>query len=280
MSLLSNKLQLSNPLLAGTASMKAESSGSLATKRKASSDSQAQQSIPSKQKTGGMSFRSSGSLLLGSSLLGHGKVGGRDEEKAKKVSGLQSSLLGIKSPLMENKLLSSSSASSLTLQNRLLGSSGSSSFGQRLTSSAKPVVSHPYPQQTSTQSTLTQANLASRTSSLLGKQKFHVPADSKRTAPSTSKKIKTQPHQIDQAQDVVIDASLTTCTLPDYNFTRELPVAKLDRLESVPSFDRLDEIGGLNTKVRGGNQIAIKVRNYINKQSFQLNYSLFSRIGN
>ena len=262
MSLLSSKFQLSNPLLAST-SNRGDSSGSLgllATKRKASSDSQAQRSIPSKQKTGGMSLYSSGSLLLGSSLLGSGKVGGRADEKAMKPAAVPSSLLCIKSPLMENKLLSSTSSTSLTLQNKLLGSSGSSAFGQRLTSSAKPSVSSTYPhQKSSTSSSVTQGSLlVSKASSLRGQQKSHSPRDIKRaisTGPATSKKIK-----VEQTQDVILDASLTTCTLPDYNFSRELPVTKLDQWESAPSFDRLDEVASLKAEVRGRSKIAIKVK--------------------
>ncbi|XP_071492969.1 telomerase protein component 1-like [Diadema antillarum] len=222
MSLLQSKSRLSNPLLSGSTSSTAGSLGLGATKRKASNDGQAMRSSPSKQKLGGLTL-GSGSLLLGSSLLGQSGIGKKEEKTSATGFGLRSSGLGLKSSLLENKLLSS--PTSLSIRGMLAESTSRST-----SKSSAPERSR--------------AVLAGGGKSLLGKQKSHGRPSSNEGRESKAKKVKSQQPQ-DYLVETALDSSLTTCELPDYDFARELPVVKPHPQESVVSFDKLDDIGGV-----------------------------------
>lgn len=221
---------LSNPLLAGSTSVKSKASGLTATKRKASNSNQAQGSAPSKQPTAGMSLQSS-SLLLGSSLLGGNSKFGL---------GLQSSSLGTKSPLM----------ASTGFNSKPQGSSGS---GRSPLTSGSLLSSSSYLSSSSSLSSSTYGSAPAYGSSVLpNKQKTRSlsRSNSNQVDDSKTKKVKSQhhPEQTKVKEDSIIDPTLTTCELPDYDFSRQLPVARAAVQEYVPSFENLDMVNTLSTK--------------------------------
>lgn len=231
---------LSNPLLTGSTSVKSKASGLTATKRKASNGNQAQGSVPSKQPTTGMSLQSS-SLLLGSSLLGGNSKFGL---------GLQSSSLGTKSPLMASTGFNSKPQ-------------GSSSGRSPLTSGSL-LSSSSYLSSSSSLSSSTYGSAPTYGSSVLpNKQKTRSlsRSNSNQVDDSKTKKVKSQhhPEQTKVKEDSIIDPTLTTCELPDYDFSRQLPVARTAVQEYVPSFENLDMVNALSTKPGENNLTQLKV---------------------
>ena len=222
---------LSNPLLVGSASAKSKTSGLTATKRKASNGNQAQGSVPSKQPTTGMSLQSS-SLLLGSSLLGGNPKFGL---------GLQSSSLGTKSPLM----------ASTGFNSKPQGSSGS---GRSPLAGGSLLSSSSYLSSSSSLSSSTYGSAPTYGSSVLPSNKQQTRSlsrsNSNQVDDSKTKKVKSQhhPEQTKVKEDSVIDPTLTTCELPDYDFSRQLPVARAAVPEYLPSFENLDMVNTLSTK--------------------------------
>ncbi|XP_063952437.1 telomerase protein component 1-like isoform X2 [Lytechinus pictus] len=219
---------LSNPLLTGSLS-----SGLTATKRKARDDGCSQASVPSKQTSTGMSLQKSS--LFGSSLLGGVS---KKDGKSQFNLGMKSSSLGTKSPLIENKLLSSATANT-GLHSKLQGSSGRSLLaGGSLLSMGSSL---------SSSSSLSASGYGSV---LKGSQKTRSLSRSNSTQAeeSKTKKIKAQHLPEQSKEDNVIDPTLTTCELPDYDFSRQLPVAKPAVQEYDHQFEKLDMAKTLTTK--------------------------------
>ncbi|XP_030829174.1 telomerase protein component 1 [Strongylocentrotus purpuratus] len=242
---------LSNPLLAGSTSAKSKASGLTATKRKASNGNQAQGSAPSKQPTTEMSLQSS-SLLLGSSLLGGNSKFGL---------GLQSSSLGTKSPLM----------ASTGFNSKPQGSSGS---GRSLLAGGSLLSSSSYLSSSSSLSSSTYGSSPAYGSSVLpNKQKTRSlsRSNSNQVDDSKTKKVKSQhhPEQTKVKEDSVIDPTLTTCELPDYDFSRQLPVTSTVVQEYVPSFEKLDMVNTLSTNP-GENYLTELKQQFINAVSASL----------